>query len=258
MALRWALIYFLPPSVLCPSSGLEGAPAWWPGRGRQLPIAARAGGGEGTRASLQVRSEVNHPESGDLIVAQWERGVAWPGRYCEVWAVKPRSGGKQRFRHSEVSRKPWKVRNVPGRCSLRAENDSMGLRPGDTRTRRCASLEAEARGGISFIVAAYGPVPDGAGTWEAPSGSGRRIPGLLPQCAADGPPGPGAVTKARHGAARQLLPPTSVPSALARAAEKNGPDWDFSAWSFGKLASCRLRGEEGRGRARPGELRASV
>lgn len=42
--------------------GLRGS-AWCPGRGRQLLITAPAPEGRGF-ASLQVRSEVNHPEAG--------------------------------------------------------------------------------------------------------------------------------------------------------------------------------------------------
>lgn len=56
------------PSVLLFAQS-RGCSRWWPGRGRQLPIAARAGGGEGTCSSLQVRSVVNHPERGDPILA---------------------------------------------------------------------------------------------------------------------------------------------------------------------------------------------
>ena len=63
----------------------RGAPVGWPGRGRPLPIVERTGGGEGTRARLQVRSSESSREGDPVLALGKESGSgrgAAEGRGC--------------------------------------------------------------------------------------------------------------------------------------------------------------------------------
>lgn len=126
------------------------------------------------------------------------------------------------------------------------------LRPADTRTRRCAPCSG-AGGGATFTLALGGTARVGDGNL----GAGGRLPAAAMGCSRR----PARSRSSNKGAARPLLPPTSVPRAPWRApAPRCGPGQDFPLRSFGKLAPwpVTLGGGAGKGGDPGGGVHASV
>lgn len=144
-----------------------------------------------------------------------------------------------------------KVRNVPPRGGQGVGGGGVGLRPADTWTRHCAPFSGAAGG--SLLPWLWALLPGTAtGTWERRQGGGGRCWGR----------GAGALPAARgspsnnKGAARPLLPPTSVPGAPWRAQPGGAGRSGFPSAEFREVSTAARyagrRGGEGaaRGAAR--------
>lgn len=162
---RASELWTVPPTLhfLCSGVPSSGAPSRCPGRGRQLPMASRAGGGEGTHENLQVRSKVNHLRRGCWgrarhgIVARWPRSRGLGAAVGREAAILP----------AQAWRKLGKVRSGPA-CSRRLRSPSI----------------AAARPSGSWIPGSFhgGSPRPRAGRGRILGGTGRESGGFSDRC----------------------------------------------------------------------------
>lgn len=124
-----------------------GAPAGRPGRGRPLLVVARTGGGEGTRARLQVRSGESSREGDPVLTLCRESGS---GRGAVESRGCPAAVGR---RAAIVPPEAWgklgkKVRSVPWRGGRGRASASPGC-GWQTLGRAAARPPPGAGGGVS-------------------------------------------------------------------------------------------------------------